>query len=489
MDNKDKVNIPIIIRSQGLMLLIEGVFMLLVIPVTYLRHSGLNTFAMPMSALLTLFSGFVLYFLSRRKAKGHSMGERESIIIVSISWLTLALFGCMPYMLSDTLNNFTDAFYEALSGFTTTGASVITNLDVVNDDILFWRSLTQWMGGLVVLIYLSAILPSIGFGGMHLFANELNGINYTKLHPRISQTVIRLWLVYMAFTLLELLLLRWGGMDTFDAACHSLTTVSLGGFSTHNNSIASFSPYSQIVIMTFMVIAGCNFALILLALFRSPKILLKNQEFKTFIAYILIIGTAITLGLCFIKGDSFANSLREGFISVISTMTTTGFFVSDYDTWPTALMVIVFLLMFIGASTGSTSGGIKILRHLIFLEDSAIELKRLIHPNAILPVKVNGKSLSRSVTQKNNTFIFTYFGFFIIGLAIFRILGLDFNTSMGCSIASLSNLGTGIGNVGPFGSYAYLPNAAKWVSAILMLLGRVELFTLMMPFSRSFWRN
>lgn len=489
MNNEDKVNIPVIVRSQGIMLLIEGIFMLLVIPVTYLRHSGLNTFAMPLSAMLTLFSGFVLYFLVRRKAKGHGIGERESIIIVSISWLTLALFGCMPYMLSDTLNNFTDAFYEALSGFTTTGASVITNLNAVNDDILFWRSLTQWMGGLVVLIYLSAILPSIGFGGMHLFANELNGINYTKLHPRISHTVALLWAVYMAFTLLEMLLLHWGGMDTFDAACHSLTTVSLGGFSTHNDSITQFTPYCQIVIMTFMTIAGCNFALILLSMTRGPKIMLKNQEFKTFIAYLLIAGTAITLGLCFIKGDSFGHSLREGFVSVISTMTTTGFFVADYDTWPTTLMVIVFLLMFIGASTGSTSGGIKILRHLIFIEDAAIELKRLVHPNAVLPVKVNGKSLSRSVTQKNNTFIFVYFICFIMGLVVFRVLGLDFNTSMGCSIASLSNLGTGIGNVGPFGSYAYLPAAAKWTSALLMLMGRVELFTLMMPFSRSFWRN
>jgi len=489
MDNKDKVNIPIIIRSQGIMLLIEGVFMLLVIPVTYLRHSGLNTFAMPLSAMLTLFSGFVLYFLVRHKAKGKGIGERESIIIVSISWLTLALFGCMPYMLSDTLNNFTDAFYEALSGFTTTGASVITNLNAVNDDILFWRSLTQWMGGLVVLIYLSAILPSIGFGGMHLFANELNGINYTKLHPRISRTVALLWLVYMAFTLLEMLLLHWGGMDAFDSACHSLTTVSLGGFSTHNDSITHFTPYCQIVIMTFMTIAGCNFALILLSMSRGPKIMLKNQEFKTFIAYILIAGTAITLGLCFIKGDSFGQSLREGFVSVISTMTTTGFFVANYDTWPTTLMVILFLLMFIGASTGSTSGGIKILRHLIFLEDAAIELKRLVHPNAVLPVKVNGKSLSRNVTQKNNTFIFVYLTCFIVGLVIFRVLGLDFDTSMGCSIASLSNLGTGIGKVGPFGSYAYLPDAAKWTSAILMLMGRVELFTLMMPFSRSFWRN
>ena len=489
MDNKQKVNIPIIVHSQGLMLLIEGLFMLLVIPVTYVRHSGLNTFAMPLSAMLTIFSGFVLFFLTRRKVKDKRIGERESIIMVSFSWLTLSIFGCMPYLLSDTLISFTDAFYEALSGFTTTGASVITNLDNVNDDILFWRSLTQWMGGLVVLISLSAILPSIGFGGMHLFANELNGINYTKLHPRISHTVIRLWLVYMAFTLLELFMLHWGGMNYFDAACHSLTTVSLGGFSTHNDNLASFSPYSQIVIMAFELIAGCNFALILLALSRSPKILLKNHEFKTFIAYILITGTAITLGLCFIKGESFGNSLREGFISVISTMTTTGFFVSDYNTWPTALMVIVFLLMFIGACTGSTSGGIKILRHLIFLEDAAIELKRLIHPNAVLPVKVNGKSLSRSVTQKNNTFIFTYFAFFIAGVVIFRVLGLDFNTSMGCSIASLSNLGTGIGLVGPFGSYAYLPSAAKWTSAMLMLLGRVELFTLMIPFSRSFWKN
>ena len=489
MDSKNKVNLPVIIRSQGIMLLIEGVFMLLVIPVTYLRHSGLNTFAMPLSAILTLMSGFVLYFFVRRKAKGHGMGERESIIIVSISWLTLSLFGCMPYLLSETLNNFTDAFFEALSGFTTTGATVITNLNVVNDDILFWRSLTQWMGGLVVLIYLSAILPSIGFGGMHLFANELNGINYAKIHPRISRTVALLWTVYMAFTILELLLLRWGGMDTFDAACHSLTTVSLGGFSTHNDSISSFSSYSQIVIMTFMTIAGCNFALILLAISRSPKILLKNQEFKTFITYILIVGVAITLGLYFINGDSFGNSLREGFVSVISTMTTTGFFVSNYDTWPTALMVIVFLLMFIGASTGSTSGGIKILRHLIFLEDAAIEIKRLIHPNAILPVKVNGKSLSRSVTRKNNTFIFVYFFFFIVGLVIFMFLGMDFDTSMGCSIASLSNLGTGIGAVGPFGSYAYLPLAAKWTSAVLMLMGRVELFTIIMPFSRSFWRS
>lgn len=484
---KTKINHPLVLRIEGFLLLIEGLFMLTVLPVTYLHH-GLYVFSMPFSVLITLLTGFIL-IIATRSHKGEKTTPRDGVYIVCISWLMLSLFGAMPYLLSKSVPNFTDGFFEALSGFTTTGASILPHIESVPKDILLWRSMTQWIGGLAIIVFAIAILPYMSMSGMQLFISEMNGITYDKLHPRVMHTVTRIWGIYLFFTLLETLLLYWGDMDFYDAVCHSMTTISSGGFSTRTESIGAFSNYSQVVVSIFMALSGCNFSLLLLSLSWRSLTILKNQEFRSFLLHILFAGVGIGLVLLLVAHHSFGTSFREAFFSVVSAMTTTGFFVSDYMTWPSFLWVILFLLMFIGACSGSTSGGVKVFRHLIFIKNSVLELKRIIHPNAVLPVKVNGKAISSSGVYKNTTFIFVYFLIFIASSIIILFTGSDFSTAIGASVAALGNVGTGVGLVGPGGSYVAFPIAVKWMLMLLMLLGRVELFSLIILFSRGFWRN
>jgi trk system potassium uptake protein TrkH len=484
---KSKINIPLVLRIEGFLLLLEGLFMLLVLPVTYLYH-GLYTYSMPFSALITLLTGFIL-LIATHNHKGEKTTSHDGVFVVCISWLVLSLFGAMPYLLSKSVPNFTDGFFEALSGFTTTGATILTRIEAVPKDILFWRSMTQWMGGLIIIVFTIAILPYLSMSGMQLFVSEMNGITYDKLHPRIMHTVRRIWGIYLFFTLLETLLLYWGDMDLYDAFCHSMSTVSSGGFSTRTANLGAFSNYSQVVVSVFMVLSGCNFSLLLLSLSWKSFTILKNQEFNTYLQYIMVCGIGIGLILLFGCNFTFGSAFRESFFSTISVLTTTGFFVSDYMAWPAFLWVVLFLLMFIGACSGSTSGGVKMFRHLIFLKNSVLELKRIIHPNAVLPVKINGKAISTGGVYKNTTFIFVYFLIFIIGGIILLAIGIDFETALGTSVATLGNIGTGIGHVGPGGSYVAFPLATKWMLMLLMLLGRVELFSLITLFSRNFWKN
>ncbi len=484
---KTKINHPLVLRIEGQLLLIEGLFMLTVLPVTYLHH-GLYAFSMPFSALITLLTGFIL-LIATRNHKDEKTTSRDGVYVVCISWLVLSLFGAMPYLLSKSVPNFTDGFFEALSGFTTTGATIMTQIESLPKDILLWRSMTQWLGGLAIIVFTVAILPYLGMSGMQLFVAEINGINYDKLHPRIMHTVRRIWGLYLFFTLLETLLLYFGDMDFYDAICHSMSTISSGGFSTRTESIGAFSNYSQVVVSVFMVLSGCNFSLLLLSLSWKSFALFKNQEFRNFLLYILIISIGIGLVLVFVCQMSFGNAFRQSFFSVISSLTTTGFFVGNYTVWPSFLWIVLFLLMFIGGCSGSTSGGVKIFRHLIFVKNSVLELKRIIHPNAVLPVKVNEKAISTGGVNKNLSFIFIYFLVFIAGSIILLFTGADFNTAIGASVAALSNVGTGIGQVGPGGTYVAFTLGSKWVLMLLMLLGRVELFSLITLLSRSFWRN
>ena len=486
MSANGKISLPVLLRVQGFLLLIEGAFMLLVLPVTYFSH-GINAFSMPFAALITVMTGLILCF-STRKKRGQQINHREGVVTICLSWLVLSVFGGLPFLLDKCVPNFTDAFFEALSGFTTTGATVLTNIEAAPKDILLWRSMTQWIGGLAIIVFAVVLIPFLSVGGMQLFMTEMNGINYDKLHPRIMHTAKRLWGLYIFFTLLETLLLYWGDMDWFDALCHSLTTISSGGFSTRTSSIAGYSNYSQIVVTFFMILSGCNFTLLLITLVRNPMALLKNDEFKHFIIMIASIGTVMAVALVFMNNMQVGSAIRAAFFSVTSVLTTTGFFVSDYTLWPVCLYGVLLLLMFIGACSGSTSGGVKIMRHLIFTKNAFLELKRIIHPNAVIPVKINGKSISKSVIFKTMTFVFMYFFIFIIGTIVLLTMGIDFNTSVGASLATLSNLGTGIGSVGPYGTYAFLPQIAKWVLVVFMLLGRVELFTLISIFSKNFWK-
>lgn len=486
MSPSGNIRLPVLIRTQGYLLLIEGLFMLTVVPVTYFHH-GINAFSMPFAALITALTGFFLCF-STRKARGERINHREGVITISLSWVMLSVFGGLPFLLGKNVPNFTDAFFEALSGFTTTGATILTNIETVPKDLLLWRSMTQWLGGLAIIVFAVALIPFLSVGGMQLFMAEMNGINYDKLHPRIMHTAKRLWGLYLFFTVLEAILLHFGDMDWFDAVCHSMTTISSGGFSTRTSSLAGYSNYSQIVVTFFMSLSGCNFTLLLITLVRNPKALFSNEEFKHFVIMILTISVFLSIVLMAWMKLGVGSAIRSSFFTVISVLTTTGFFVTDYTLWPTGLWSILLVMMFIGACSGSTSGGIKIIRHLIFTKNSYLELKRAIHPNAVLPVKINKKSVSQGVVFKTVTFVFVYFLIFVGGAILLLTFGVDFNTAVGATLATLSNLGTGIGSVGPFGTYAFLPQIVKWILALLMLLGRVELFTLITVFSRNFWK-
>ena len=325
---------------------------------------------------------------------------------------------------------------------------------------------------------------------MQLLVAEMPGITPDKLHPRITATAKRLWGIYVLLTLTEMLILWIGEMDFFDAVCHSFATMATGGFSTKNDSIAGFTPFTQYVIIAFMIFAGTNFTLHYLALHRKFDKLWSNQEFKVYIGIIVIVTILISIGLVLYNlNDSVEASFRNALFTVVSILTTTGFVTVDYSLWPTFLWIMVFMLMFIGGSAGSTGGGIKIVRHLLLVKNSWIELKRAIHPQAIIPVKFNGKSVPQQIIFNVMAFFLIYMMIFATGVVIMALIGMDFETAIGSVAATLGNIGPGIGNVGPVENYAFFSPFAKWFLSFLMLLGRLELFTVLIVISPAFWKS
>ena len=439
------------------------------------------------SGIITLSAGGIIWFFTRNAIR--NIGKREGYIIVSFSWIVISLFGTLPYLFSEAIPSFTDAFFETMSGFTTTGASILTDIESLPKGILFWRAMTHWIGGMGIIVLSVAILPILGIGGMQLFVAEMPGITPDKLHPRITQTAKRLWVIYVILTFAETVLLMFGGLDLFDAMCHSFATMATGGFSTQNASVANYSPYIQYIIIIFMIFAGTNFTLHYLALHGKLKDVWNNEEYRYYILFTfgfsLIIAVALFLNGAFGVEESFRNSLFQ----VVSIVTTTGFVTSDYLVWPGHLWIIIFLLMFIGGSAGSTGGGIKIARQILLLKNSGLEFKRMIHPQAIIPVKFNKKAVSPEIIHLVMAFFLFYILTFFTGTFILNLLGLDFETAIGATIASLGNIGPGIGGVGPIENYGALSGITKWITSFLMLLGRLELFTVLILFSPAFWKK
>ena len=448
-----------------------------------------STWPLVISSLITGITGGMIWIvLGKRNKKG--IAKREGYLIVALSWVVVSLFGALPYIFSNSIPSFTNAFFETISGFTTTGATILTDIESVPKNILFWRAMTQWLGGMGIIVLTVAILPFLGIGGMQLLIAEMPGITPDKLHPRITATAKRLWGIYVLFTLLETIILWVGEMDFFDAVCHSFATMATGGFSTKNDSIAGFSPFTQYVIIAFMILAGTNFTLHYLALHTKFKRLWYNQEFKVYMSIIVVITTLVTIGLVLYNlNDSIESSFRDAFFTVVSILTTTGFVTTDYLLWPTSVWIMIFTLMFIGGSAGSTGGGIKISRHLLLVKNSWAELKRAIHPQAVIPVKFNGKSVSQQIIFNVMAFFLLYIMIFTTGVVVMASIGMDFETSIGSVAATLGNIGPGIGSVGPVENYALFSPFAKWFLSFLMLLGRLELFTVLIVISPAFWRS
>ncbi len=483
-----KFNKKIIIRLIGFLLIFEGFFMLTGLPFSW-YYCGTGCNSLLVSGLITIVTGLVLIILTRKNIE-KNIGKREGYVIVSSAWIIISLFGTLPFLISGTIPNFTNAFFETMSGFTTTGASILNDVESVPKGILFWRSMTHWIGGMGIIVLSVAVLPVLGIGGMQLFMAEMPGPQPDKLHPRITQTAKRLWAIYVMLTFAETAFLMFGGMDLFDSLCHSFGTMATGGFSTQNNSIAGYSPYIQYVIIVFMILAGTNFTLHYYALHGKLKKVWQNEEFRYYVSLLLIISLIITFTLFAFDFGDIEKSFRDALFQVVSVVTTTGYVTSNYLIWPgKVLWVIIFLLMFIGGSAGSTGGGMKIIRQLLLFKNTIVEFKRAIHPNAVISVKYNKKSVPQQIIFLIMTFFFTYIVIFGFGTFIMTLFGLDFKTAIGTTIASLGNIGPGIGDVGPTGNYAFIPSGGKWFLSFLMLLGRLELFTVLIILSPAFWKK
>ncbi len=431
----------------------------------------------------------LLAFAFVRNTEKH-LGKREGYLVVSLVWVLFSIFGALPFYLSGAIPSYTDAFFETISGFTTTGASILNNVESLSHGMLFWRSITQWLGGMGIIVMAIAIFPILGIGGMQLFIAEVPGPTPDKLHPRIKETAKRLWGIYILLTAIETILLIFGGMTIFDAINHSFTTMATGGYSTKQLSIAYYqSPYIHYVIAVFMFLAGMNFTLSFFALQLKFKKIINNEEFRWYIFGVLIVSILIALSLIIHQGLDVEPAFRDALFQVISILTTTGFATSNYMLWPPFVIVILFLIMFIGGSAGSTGGGPKIIRIVLLLKNSYFEFKRIIHPKAIIPVRLNKRAVNPKIIANVQAFLVVYILIFVFGTIFMSFLGLDLDTSMGAVIACLGNIGPGIADVGPSNNFYNIPDAGKWFLSFAMLIGRLELFTVLVLFTPPFWKK
>ena len=455
-----------------------------------------------MGGIITVFIGLILYFLN--KPKHTNIQKKEGYLIVTLGWLTLSFTGMLPYLFSGAIPDISNAFFETLSGYSTTGSTILTDIESMPKGILFWRSATHWIGGMGIIVLTIAILPLLGIGGMQLFKAEAPGPSADKLHPRITQTAQRLWLIYVMLTFMEFFLLKFAGMTWFDAINHAMSTMSTGGFSTKSASLAHWNdtPIVQYIVMTFMVIAGTNFVLTYFALKGKIKKVIESEEFKYYIFGILSVSAIVAVIILFFQDPNLQSTIahpqvlgetesavRHSLFQVISVVTTTGFVSADFTMWSYFATGIFFALFFVGGSAGSTSGGIKVVRHIVMLKNSFLEFKKTLHPNAIIPVRYNGNAVAQTIVFKILSFFVIYMLIFVIASVVLTFLGLDFISALGATASSLGNIGPAIGSVSPVDNFAHLSVGAKWFCSFLMLIGRLELFTVLILFTPFFWRK
>lgn len=480
-------NFKAIIKILGFLSIVEGVFMLLSMFVA-LIYGGPDVLALLYSSLLAMGIGGVIVAAMFKADK--RISKNDGFIIVSLVWIVFSFFGSLPYLWSGSIGNMSDAFFETMSGFTTTGSSILNDIEALPHGILFWRSLTQWLGGMGIIVLSLAILPVFGIGGMQLFAAEVPGPTPDKLNPRIQQTAKNLWAIYVAFTVLETLLLWIGGMTFFDAINHSFTTMATGGYSTKQASVAHWnSPFIQYVIIIFMFIAGTNFTLTYSAIIGKFDRVYKNEEFKYYALFVVIFTAIIFSGLLLTTQLGYEQAFRDTLFQVVSIITTTGFATADYLTWAPFLSVLIFALFFFGGSAGSTGGGIKIMRIVLLLKNSYYELRRLLHPNAIIPVRFNKRAVSEQIITNVLAFFMIYLLIFFVSTIAFTLIEPDLSSAMGAVATCLGNIGPGLGHFGPAENFYQVPAIGKWFLSFLMLLGRLELFTVLVLFSPAFWKK
>ena len=493
-----KINYQIIFYFFGILLMFNGGFMFIASLLSYMYNDGI-TDSLIVSGIIVLSLGAFCSIYNRKF--DINLNKREGYIVVIFGWIVMILSGSLPYILTDSIQGFTNIIFETTSGYTTTGATILDSIESLPKGIIFWRSITHWIGGMGIIVLAIAILPLLGIGGMQLFSAEAPGPSADKLHPRITDTAKRLWLIYLSVTLIETLLLSIFGMSFFDAINHSMSNIASGGFSTKDTSLAYWNniPMIQYIVIFFMFIAGTNFILLYYVFKGKFNKINLDEEFNLYLKFVLFFSVIVALIVFFnsnflVSDDVSLFSRIEGVIrhslfQVVSIVTTTGFVTADYTSWTPFLLLIFFGLMFIGGSAGSTSGGFKIVRHLLLIKNGFLEFKRILHPNAIVPVRYNNKSVPNEIVYNILGFFIIYMLTFMMGALGFSIFGLDFQSALGVSASSLGNVGPSIGDFGPMGTFNQMSSFAKWWSSFLMIVGRLELFTVLIIFTAYFWKK
>lgn len=479
-----RLNWRVIANMLGNVLWVEGILMILPLIVTFIYQDGGST-AFLMAIAIALFIGIPL---SRIKAKRASYFAKDGMIAVGLSWIAVSLVGALPFYFSQEIPSYVDAFFETVSGFTTTGSSILTNVEGLTHGMLFWRSFTHWVGGMGVLVFVLALIPKSNERTMHIMRAEVPGPTIGKLVPRLKQTAVILYQIYMVLTIIEVLLLCLGGMPLFDSLCHSFGTAGTGGFGIKNTSIGYYdNAYYDIIITIFMILFGINFNLYYFILIKDFKQTFKDQEMRTYLGIIAIAIICITINILPMY-DGIFSAMRHSAFQVGSIITTTGYSSCDFNLWPTFSKIILFLLMFMGASAGSTGGGIKVSRMMIVAKKVKMDLQKLIHPQKIDAITMNGKIVPEETVNQILSFFGCYMLIAAATILVVSLDGFDVESTITSTIACLSNIGPGLGICGPFGSFAYFSPLSKIVLSFAMLIGRLEIYPILILAVPLYWK-
>ena len=477
----------------------EGNFLLLTFLLSLHYKEG-DSNAFLLTTILCYIVGLTCKWLGKRNKENQRMSRADSFLIVSLSWVVFSIIGMIPFIMIRNMD-LSSAFFETMSGFTTTGATCISDIDSMTHALLFWRSVTQWMGGLGVVVFSIALIPVYEMKNSNVFSAEVTGIGLNKLRPKIGSTARRLLVIYLILTFSCVLCYWIGPMNLFDAICHSMTTIATGGFSTHSASIGYYhSRYLEYVAPFFMLISSVNFSLYYYMSIGHKKILFKNEEVRWFFSIVFLSVVLFVFFLYFapIPNEAygtlpkgFENTLRSAFFHVSSVITSTGYSAEkfDYVAWGPSFWMPTVVIMAIGSCAGSTAGGIKIIRIIICIKSLINQFIQQIHPRAVLSVKVNGFILDNANIRKAFAFIFIYFVLIVIAMMCYTLLGSDVDTALGSSISMLSNVGPGTGGIGPASNFGHVPDAGKWLMSFYMLVGRLEIFTVLVLFLPDFWKE
>jgi len=479
------INYRIVLKILSRNLFITGTGLMLCIIIALLFSEDIFPFLY--SSIIAFMAGALCYVLSSKGRSADSIKKKDTYLTVTLSWFFIGLMGSLPYLFSGAIPSFVDACFESYSGFTTTGASILTDIEVLPKSILFWRSLTHWIGGIGIIVLVILIMPSLKVGGYHLFTVESS--LHEKIRPRMRTVGYRILWIYIGLTLLETTFLLLGKMSLYDSICHAFGTVSTGGFSPKNTSLADYSPYIQYIVMIFMLLAATNFLVYFYILKREFSKVRSNDELKLYLTLIAILGICITGVLYIVALKPLETAFRESFFQVISIVTCTGFASADYLLWPENAWIIIFFAMFLGGCTGSTAGGIKMARHVVLLKNIKNIIRQSLSPNAILALKLNNNVVSPETNNSILTFISIYIIIFMAATLTMTLLGIDAMTASSSVATCMANIGPGIGSVGPASNFAHLPATAKIILTFLMILGRLEILTVIILFSKDFWKR